>query len=882
MSAQKTRPRGVFTAIIGLVGFSALAGLLVTVMVAPALAVTSVTASSTISIFDNLPEAIEIGSQPQQNQIFAIKGTKDDGTPKYVKIATVYGNQNREELSWEQIPQVVKDATLAAEDKRFYEHGGIDPQGIIRAAVKNATTGSQEGASTLTQQLVKNLCVVEALTKYSTAAEDPLFQAAADSCKEGTLDRKIKEMKYAIGLEKAYSKDDILLAYLNIAAFGGTVYGIQSAAQRYYNVNAADLTPAQAASLIAIVQEPEQRRLDYPDNYVNNQDRRDHILATMLDSGTLDQAGYDAAIATPVSADTVDVQDSKNGCLAAQSTAKQFCDYVVENVKNLTSLGADEKERLANWKLGGYKLYTTLDLKLQKVAQASVRKWAPADETRLDLGASAISIEPGTGKIRTMAQNKKFDNRSEENGGGGLTTSALNFNTDRDYGGSSGFQPGSSYKIFTLLNWLEAGHGLNERVDVTKTSTPQSEFTDTCNGPWSGAPFSPRNDSGETGYYTIREATANSVNGGYVQMALQLDLCRTKEIAVALGVHLSAPRQDDPDTPDVDETQDPTDLSTNPASILGTNSVAPISIAGAFAGVANNGVYCKPVAVERITDKTGAELAGQSADCTEAIDSEVAIAAQSALQTGGGRYQGNPQDGTPLMGKTGTTDSSRDTWITLSSTALTTTIWVGNITGKYPMRSYYANGQQGGTLRHLIVRDIMAAADKTYKGKAFDEPSSRLINGINVPVGDYVGMTEADAKAAIEAAKLTYSNQGEIASSEPKGTVAKQTPGAGLSISQGQTVKVWISDGSKGVVPDVVGQSADAATSQINGLGFASVAQTCVVTPIGGGAVDPATGQPDPSVPNVAEGQVVSVKPSAGTVLTLSKTVTLGVAHAAC
>jgi membrane peptidoglycan carboxypeptidase len=875
MSAQKRRPGGFFGALLGFVAFSALAGLLVSVMVVPSLAVTSVTASSAANIFNSLPDDIEISEQPQQNQIFAENGKNDDGSIKYTQIATVYGNQNREELSWDEVPDMVKNVVLAAEDKRFYEHGGVDPQGLVRAVVKNAATGSSEGASTLSQQLVKNLCVVAALTKYSTPEEDPQFKAAAAVCKEVSLDRKIREMKNAIALEKKYSKDEILLAYLNIANFGGTVYGIQTASQRFFDVDAKDLTLAQAASLIAIVQEPEKRRLDYPENYAANQERRDHILREMLDEKLVTQEEYDAAIATPVNADTVDVQPAANGCLAAKSTAKQFCDYVVHSVKDLPALGNNEEERLAAWKLGGFKLYTTLDLKLQKVAQKAVRTYAPNDETAFRLGAATTAVEPGTGYIRTMAQNKVFDNRSEEEGGGGIKTSAINFNTTRDYGGSGGFQPGSTYKAFTLLNWLEAGHGLEEKVNVTRTSTPMSEFTDSCNGPHTGT-YSPRNDAGETGYKTIRQATRQSINGGFVQMILQLDLCRTKEIALDFGIRLASPRLDDPATPEIDETQEDTDLTTSPASILGVDDIAPLNIAAAFAGIVNNGQYCKPVAVTRIVNADDEELPGQSADCTQAIDPEVAAAAIDGLSGGPLDYAANPNDGTPFIGKTGTTDNSKHTWVTLASTALASTVWVGNISGKYPLRSYAAAGVSGGQLRHEILRTVMASADQRYVGKALPKASARLQRGISSTVGNYVGMDEGSAKSAIEQAKLRFANGGQVASAEPAGTVARQTPEAGTSLSQGQKVTIWISDGSKAKVPNVVGQDIGAARGAINGAGYGNIAETCVPTATGGG-VDPATGQP-----RAKEGQVIAVTPSAGTVLKLNKTVTVDVARSRC
>ena len=879
MSAQKSRPAGAFGAFLGLIGFSALAGLLVTVMITPALAVTSVGASATINVFNSLPDGLAIGAQPQQNQIYAVRSWNDDGTPNYGNpIATVY-NQNREELTWEQLPELFKYATLAAEDIRFYDHGGIDPQGIVRAAVTNASTGSMQGGSTLTQQLVKNVCISEVVKNNPdpTEEDDLLRQAGIKNCQKGSLDRKIKEMKYAISLEKVYTKDEILLAYDNIAGFGGNVYGIQSAAQRYFSKDAGELSLAEVASIMAIVQAPEDRRLDQPENYQRNTDRRNYILNAMLSEGYITQADHDTAINTTVES-TVDLDEPRNGCIAANAAAKQFCDFVVESVTELDGLGKNEQEREDNWRVGGYKLYTTLDLKLNKTAQQTLREYAPIKETALQLGASAVSVEPGTGYIRVMAQNKVFDNQGEGDGAGGRPgTSAINFNTDKAHGGSSGFQPGSSYKLFTLLNWLEAGRGLDERVDATPVSTPQSDFLDSCNGPWAGTPYKPRNDSGERGYFTIRNATARSVNGAYVQMALQLDLCETKNIALKLGIRRAA---------QIPETapggfKDFDDLSTNPASILGVDSVAPIAIAGAYAAVANHGEYCKPIAVTSIIDSSGAEKGGQQPSCTPGVDKEVAAAAADALSTGGKSYVSNPQDGTPYFGKTGTTNGSQQTWVTMSSTALATTVWYGNITGDYQIRGYCGGKAQcdGGQQRHKIMRAILAQADKHYKGEAFDPAPERLLHGTNIKVGNFIGLSEADGQAAIEAATLRYSNEGEIGSPLPAGQIAKQVPEEGTPVAEGQTVRVWLSDGTKGIVPDVTTTptSVDAARAAILAAGFGEPAQTCVVSAIS--VTDPVTGI---ATPGVAEGQVLAISPAAGTTLMKTKPITISVAHAVC
>ena len=846
MSAQKSRPRGVFSAIVGLIGFSALAGLLVTVMVTPALAVTSMAANNSIDIFDSLPEHIVIEKQPQQNRIYAKQGKKN------VLIATVY-SQNRVELTWDQVPEVVKQATLAAEDIRFYDHGGIDLQGIARAAVKNLTTSGTEGASTLTQQLVKNICIMAAVKDNDEPSEDKAQKAAINACQESSIDRKLKEMKYAIGLEKKYSKDQVMLAYLNIAGFGGNTYGIQSAAKRYFGVSARNLTASQAASLLAIVQLPGERSLDNVNHYAANQVRRDNVLLRMYNAKFITEAEYKEAIEIPVDKKFVKLTAPENGCIAANQYAKQFCDYVVHSVKDLEALGTNAVERAAAWKTGGYKLFTTLDLKQQKVAQTVVRKYVPSNEKRLKLGGSAIGVGVGTGEILFMAQNKRFDDTKK---GGGRRATAINFNTDFDYGGSSGFQVGSTYKVFTLLNWLEEGHGLQESVAASPRTYNLADFTDSCNGPYSGS-WSPKNDAPAPGYMSVRQATALSVNGAYVAMALELDLCKTKDIAESLGIH-TAVKVDNPNTTLVDNV-----IQTNPSAIIGTNDIAPLSVAAAYAGIANHGVFCKPIAVTSVTDAAGKKLAGQDADCKRAISEDVAAAAVSALQTAMDGYNANTRDGTELMGKTGTTDKSKQTWVTSSSTKVTTTVWVGNISGSYPIRLY----PNGGNIRHQVSHDIMSSVNKSYKGGSFDEAPQNLIQGTSIIVGDYVGTTPDVAKTAIEGAKLAYEDGGETDSSLPVGQIAKQTPSAGAAVAMGTTVKIWLSNGSKSKIPDVVGQNVDAARGAVQGAGFETVNEKCV--PLGDG---------DPATLNT----VTAILPKAGKAALRTDPVLLAVVREAC
>ncbi|TBN55418.1 PASTA domain-containing protein [Glaciihabitans arcticus] len=852
MSAQKLQPRGVLGAIGGMVGFSALAGLLVTVMVTPALAVTGMTANNTIGIFESLPDFIAIGDQPQKNEIYTYsKVDKETGMPvKPVRIASVF-NQNREEIKWEQVGDNLKHATLSGEDRRFYEHGGVDVTGVIRAAVKNAAAGGVEGgASTLTMQLVKNIYIQQALEEPT----EELRKAGIKKAQEASFERKLKEMKLAIGLEKRYTKDEILLAYLNIAGFGGTTYGIQAAAQRYYNVSAADVTVAQAASLMAIVQEPGARSLDTPDHYAANQVRRDSIIKTMYTEKYITAAERDEALATPVDKTTVILTNPKNGCVAANKYARQFCDYVVKSVKDFEALGSSEVERKAKWAIGGYKVYTTLNMDLQKVAVETVQQYAPNNETRMELGASSTTIQVGTGRILTMAQNKDFDDTSAAKKN--IRATALNFNTDDAYGGSRGFQVGSTYKVFTLINWLQQGLGLKEVVNANPRTVNQAEFADSCGGPWSG-PWKFRNDSGETGTRTVMSATAGSVNGAFVTMALQLDQCNTKKAAESLGVH-TAILKDNPKTKFVENV-----LETNPSSILGTNDIAPMTMAAAYAGIANNGTYCAPIAVDFFINSDGEKVAGQARDCRPGIDPEVAAATQFALAGAMNAYGANPHDGIPIIGKTGTTNESKQTYIIGATTKVSTIVWVGNIKGTYPMRSY----PSGGTLRHTIGRIIMGAANNIYGGGEFPEPPARLMTGTGIPLPNFIGASSGSTKTAIEGLGLTYAAGGEMDSALPKGQVARTSPGAGTVMARGQSVKVWRSNGALVKLPDAVtgNPSFNDGRDILVNAGFTNVAETCAVIT-------------DPQLEN----KVVSSSPSPGAAWSKAKQVKLGVGHLVC
>nr|WP_240898429.1 transglycosylase domain-containing protein [Agromyces luteolus] len=710
-----TRPRtfgGVLGGLLGLVAVSAAAALLVAAAVTPAIATAGVAASGTISLFENLPSYLKIGELSVKSNIYA---KQSDGKQKL--LASFY-DQNRVEVEWDEVSQYVKDAAIAGEDPRFYDHNGVDLQGTMRAAVTTASGRETQGGSSIAQQYVKNVRVQECERE---AVDEEERDGCYDAVTETSIDRKLKEMRLAIGVEKRYTKSQILLGYLNIAGFGGTVYGIEAAANYYYGTSASRVTLAQAASLVAIVNNPSKFRLDQPDNetngaadgYAANHGRRDYILQSMLSESKITQAEFDEAIATPVEPK---ITEPSTGCQTAGGGA-YFCDYVKHILQNDPVFGEDEASRLLNFRRGGYNVYTSLDLDLQAAAERAIAAHVPATYPGWDVGGVISTVEVGTGRVLAMAQNRTYSQDPKVLEKGPQYTS-INYNTDFAYGGSRGFQPGSSYKVFTLAEWLAEGHGLAERVD----SRPKSNwgvFQDSCLGPHFAGDWNPRNDANESGAnYSALESTIGSINTGFIGMAKNLDLCGIRKTAEAFDVHRA----------------DGNVLVQGPSSVIGTNEVAPLSMAVAFAGIANNGKTCSPIAIDRITGRDGEEIPPPKSECTQSVPEPVAAAMHTAMgmvMTQGTAVASRAATvpAVPLIGKTGTTDGAKDTWMVGASSKVATAAAVVSVNGDANQRGIWFATGQAATARHRMWPEVMSVAAAKFGGDGFTQAGLGPVSG---------------------------------------------------------------------------------------------------------------------------------------------------------
>lgn len=703
------KPNSFGRALASLFGFlvvSVVAGALVASTTLPAIWLMNKTSDEVTSVLDGFPDELEINDLMEKSNIYAM-----DSAGKPVLLASFF-EQDREKVASDAVSQYIKDATVAAEDPRFYEHGGIDIRGVFRAFVSNSVGNDVQGGSSITQQFVKNTLVQEAEALTDSEARDDAY----DEATETTLNRKIREMKLAIELEKKYTKDEILMGYLNIVGFGDRIYGIEAASNYYYGVSAKDVTLSQAATLMAIVNRPNAFRIDQPDNvdngaangYQETLDRRDYVLSSMLEHGKITQEEYDVAYAEPI---TPVITQPSTGCQTAGGAA-YFCDYVTKVILNDPIFGKTAEERSDLLKRGGLQIYTTLDLDLQAATENSINQWVPKTVAEADFGATSVSIEPGTGRILAMGQNKDYTNDPAVAATGGNYTS-INYNTDEVHGGSTGFQTGSTYKLFTLIEWLKTGHSVYDRVSGHGTYT---HFTNTCEGDWYGRQTFKNDDGSYSSYGSALRATVNSLNTGFLSMAEQMDLCAIRNDAISMGVYRA----------------DGETLQSNPTSVIGTNEIAPLQMASGYATVAAGGVACNPIAISKIINGEGEELPIPESTCTRVFEEGVAGAAAEALQATydyGTASPANIGDGIPIIGKTGTTDDSLHTWMIGSSTRVTTVVWTGNVVGFVNLRTFYLpSGQQASQVRYRIWEGVMAVADSKYGGAEFPAGAENLVN----------------------------------------------------------------------------------------------------------------------------------------------------------
>ena len=845
---RSVKPRtagGALGGILGALAMSLIAGVLVTAAVTPVVAISGVTANTAIDIFEKLPNHLNPGRLAEPSTLYA---KASDGSE--VKLADFY-DQDRETVGWDEISQYVKDAAVAEEDPRFYTHGGVDVLATARAVLQNAAGQNLSGASTITMQYVRNVLIQEAIAIPDKEAQKAAYKQAM----EQTTDRKLKEMRYAISIEKQYAKDDILLGYLNIALFGRQIYGIQSAAHYYYNKDAKDLTLAESASLVAIVNNPGKLQIDVEENIPANTERRNKILASMLNHGKVTQAQYDEAVATPV---TPQITPREAGCFLAEKNygVGHFCDYVQRYIKQDASFGDTPEDREFNFSRGGYKIMTTIDLDMQRAGLESMHANVPALMDGINVGAATTSVEVGTGRVLAMLQNRPYSNAQAFLDSNPAYT-GINYNTDFEYGGSNGFQVASTFKAITLAEWIRTGHSVRDIVNVNGRNVAENSFRASCmpDGVYGWGSFDFTNDNnGTKGNQPVLTAIARSVNGGLVSMQQQMDLCETFDTAKKLGIH-RASKQTNPDLPNYGTT----DLSMVPSNVYGgIDEIAPITMASAYGAFAGDGTVCTPVPIDSIVDSDGKAVKFTKSKCSEGVSPEVAAGVAYALQyavTNGLADHAGSAYGVPHLAKTGTSDDVIDNWTVGASTRVATATWVGNADPVQLADGTYArvSTQYFGNLMYAdqaLWPAVMNVADQKYGGEAFPEPSAAAVKQTLVTVPDVKGKSFEEAVSMLTDVGFNVSDGGEVDSSVPKGMVASTSPGAGEQVGMGAGISVYRSNGQGAKIPEgLIGATGDDARSKLRDAGFDSIGFKCE-----------ADGKANPD-----KDKVVAVDPGSGT-----------------
>ena len=685
----------------GFLATSVVAGVLTAGLFMPAVGATGTLARNSVDFFDSLPEELEPQPLSQQSRILWADGST---------MARFY-DQNRVVVPLSAVAPVMRQAVVAIEDSRFYDHAGVDVRGISRAFVNNLSGGDTQGASTLTQQWIKNVLADEALREGGREA----YQQVVDD----DYGRKMREIKLAIAAERRLSKDQILENYLNIALFGDGQYGIATASQHFFNKNAADLTLPEAALLAGMIQRP-----TYYDPVLNPEralQRRNLVLGRMLELGVITQEEHDAAVAVPLE-EMLKIQELPNGCAQA-GTAAFFCDYVIQSILQDPAFGETAEDRAELIYRGGLTIKTTLDR--EKQAAASLAMWqhvVPEDP----VASAVVTVEPGTGRILAMTQSKSYDPSDTL----GVAGTSLNYSVDSSLGGPpDGFQVGSTYKPFVLATWLKEGRSLRARVDAPRAPSYniRSDFNYSCVNERDilPEPWRPGNsEGGGGGRITVLEATYRSVNTAYAEIGTQLDLCEIRDTAAALGVHRT----------------NGNDLSFMPASILGSNEIAPLTMASAFAAFAQSGTYCAPLAIVEVANAAGEVIGGQDQECSQALDPEVANAVAQALTNTLDRGTARRSDiDWPAAGKTGTTNDSTETWFVGFTRQLATAVWVGT-PDREPssLNRQTINGEQyprvfGGTIAAPIWQGYMSVAMEGLPEEEFPAAATRFLRDPNPP-----------------------------------------------------------------------------------------------------------------------------------------------------
>lgn len=689
-----------------LIVVAAFTGLLAALAISPGVAVASKTVGTLSDRFAGPIGSTDLPEVVQRSVVLDRNGEV---------IATLAGEENRVYVPLSRVPENAQNAIISIEDAKFFDHHGVDLAGLTRALLFNFRSGSvRQGGSTITQQLVKNTLVGN----------------------ERSIDRKIREARLAIALEKTTPKRKILEQYLNETYFGNGVYGIGAAAEYYFAVPVEDLTVWQSALLAGIVKAPENYE---PIRHAEAaKKRRNLVLGRMADEGFISHELAEKYSRRALGASANPLPRAKT---------PYFVEYIKGQILNDSRFGATRAERARKIFQAGLRIQTTLDLKLQEGARESVEKIL---NLKGDPSAALASIDPTTGAIRAVVGGRNFEDQKFD-----LATQGLR-------------QPGSTFKPITLLAALEAGISPSLTFDTPSPITLKDG---------EGKDYIVNNYDGRGGgLMDLRKATELSVNSYYVQL---IDLIGADKVA-AMGQKLGIQQE----------------LPPYLSLALGSIAVTPLELASAYATMANEGSWCQPYSITRISTPDNRTVVRNEPNCERRVTRGVAAQASEILRgvitRGTGRKNG--QIGRPAAGKTGTTDNYTDAWFAGYTPQYATVVWLGfPESTKKPLKNIHGLPKvYGGSLPAQIWSRYMRIA---HKGLAV-EPFPKASGTPSTPMPEVTGMALDDARETLKKAGFPTVKTETVRSRRKKGTVVAQDPAAGAGVQTGVVVTLKISDGS--------------------------------------------------------------------------------------
>jgi membrane peptidoglycan carboxypeptidase len=704
-------------------------------------------ARDTIDKLGDVPPLQEALPDPaQRSVIYAADGR--------TALATLWLDENRRVVPLKDIPQRVRNAVIAIEDDRFFQHEGVDFRGIARAAVTDLRTGRiAQGGSTLTQQLVK-------LTVTGNSR---------------TLDRKLREAMYAVELERRYSKNQILEYYLNQAYFGEGVYGVATAAQHYFgNKSIKDVSLAEAASLAGTINAPERNK---PTSRKANRARRNLVLDRMRELGL-------ATAKQVAKAKRAKVEISR---YTPPRRQPYFERYIVDQLLNdprynkaLGKVGSDERKRKVFQ--GGLRIYTTLQSPKQAIAAQAVG--GQMDQFHGDPAGALASVEPNTGRIVALYGGKSFKESQVD-----LATAK----------GGSGFQPGSAFKMFFVVAALEKG--ISPGIVMAGPARITIGDPRCKNGSELWSPGNAGDSS--AGIYNMYGAVANSVNTWFAQLAVKVGPSAAVEVARRMGITNVPPRG----------SKDYWRWSVC-SLVLGVREVSVLDMAGAFAVLANRGVRCAPYSITKVVAPGERKpLIENKPDCNRVISERISTQTVAMLRgvVTGGTGRRASLGARPVAGKTGSAQENRSAFFSGFTPQLSTSVWVGFRKGQISMRTQFQGGPvYGGTFPAIIFHDYMAAAltdqpivgfpaappppkppeQRTEPGATPTTTTRPQTGGPDVVVPGVVGLRAGVARSLLSRAGL--SSGLAYTTNSPPGRVAAQSPGPGSRLPRGSYVTLVV------------------------------------------------------------------------------------------